>query len=142
MLTEGNYIEKINAMSKEDWRPLLSLIPEIKAAEKFGELIADKKTKDGTIIFPFCIDAPVVQKFHQLVYALPIVISFDWGAWKEGRKIIDGEVFDLDSIDIPTKCKIITTIVRMDRFTSCALASEFNSGLILRILESIKRQLN
>jgi hypothetical protein len=29
MLTETNYIFKINSFSKKDWEPLLALIPEI-----------------------------------------------------------------------------------------------------------------
>ncbi len=49
--------------------------------------------------------------------------------------------FDFDSVDIPTKCKLITAIVRNDRFCEGALVSAFESGLILKILKSIKRQL-
>ena len=50
--------------------------------------------------------------------------------------------FNFDSIDIPTMCKIITAIVRNNRFCDGALVSAFESGLILKILKSIKHQIN
>ena len=76
-----------------------------------------------------------------IVYRLPIIISFDWGAWEEGREIASNEEFDFDTIDIPAKCKLITVIVRNDRFCDGVLVSAFESGQILRILKSIERQI-
>ncbi|MBE0660910.1 MAG: hypothetical protein IH597_00450 [Bacteroidales bacterium] len=49
--------------------------------------------------------------------------------------------FDFNTIDIPAKCKLITAIVRSDRFCDGALIEAFESGLMLRILTSIKAQL-
>ena len=76
-----------------------------------------------------------------IVYRLPIIISFDWGAWEEGRKIASNDDFDLDTLDLPAKCKLITAIVRSDRFCEGTLVSAFESGLILRILKSIEKQI-
>ena len=45
-------------------------------------------------------------------------------------------------LDIPMKCKLITAIVRNDRFCEGALVSAFNSGLILNILKSIEKEIN
>jgi len=97
MLEEEIYVEKINAMSKYDWRPLLELIPEIEATENFGHLIIDKKTKDGSIVFPFCDEASVVYRFQEIVYHLPIMIVFDWGSWEEKNTMIKDENFDFNS---------------------------------------------
>jgi hypothetical protein len=55
--------------------------------------------------------------------------------------MVSDENFDYDSIDIPTKCKIITAIVRNDRFCSGRLIEAFESGMMLRVLKSIKREL-
>ncbi len=77
----------------------------------------------------------------QIVYRLPIIISFNWGAWEEGREIASNDDFDHDTLDLPTKCKLITAIVRNNRFCDGALVSAFESGLILRILKSIEKQI-
>ena len=120
-LDENNYKEQINAFTLKDWQPLIELIPEIESTLKFN-------------------DSYIVSKFHEVAYNLPIIISFDWGDWHEGQEIVKNEGFDLNAIDVPTKCKLITAIVRNDRFCEGALNSAFESGLILRILKSIEKQ--
>lgn len=51
------------------------------------------------------------------------------------------EGFDFDTIDLPTTCKLITAIVRNDRFCEGALDSAFESGFMLRILKSMEKQI-
>jgi hypothetical protein len=142
MLNEENYVEIINGFTRTHWKPLLDLIPEIERTAKFGEMKAGEKDKDGVIQMPFIHASPVVSRFSQIVYDLPIIISFDWGKWHEGREIVNNNNFNFNSIDIPTKCKIITAIVRNDRFCEGALNTAFESGFILKILKSIESQIN
>jgi len=58
--------------------------------------------------------------------------------------MLNDKNFDFDSVDLVTKCKLITAIVRNDRFCEGALADTdladtFESGLILKILKSIQK---
>lgn len=131
---------KINALTQQDWQLLFALIPEIENISKFGEWKGGEKAPDGSITIPWCETAPIVQKFLDAVYSIPIIISFDWGSWEEGRKIASNVDFDFDRLDIVTKCKLITAIVRNDRFCEGTLVSAFESGLILRILKSIEKE--
>jgi hypothetical protein len=135
LLDENNYKEQIHAFTQQDWQPLIELIPKVENTSKFGEW------EEEDILFPYCIEAPIVSQFLHIVYRLPIIISFDWGAWEEGREIASNDDFDHDTLDLPTKCKLITAIVRNNRFCDGALVSAFESGLILRILKSIEKQI-
>ena len=135
LLDENNYKEQIHAFTQQDWQPLIELIPKVESTSKFGEW------EEENILFPYCTEAPIVSQFLHIVYRLPIIISFDWGAWEEGRKIASNDDFDLDTLDLPAKCKLITAIVRSDRFSEGTLVSAFESGLILRILKSIEKQI-
>ena len=142
VLDEGSCEAKINALTLQDWQPLLALIPEIENSSKFGEWKGLEKGPDGSITLPWCEIAPIVRKFLDAVYAIPILISFDWGSWEEGRKIVSSVDFDFDTLDIMTKCKLITAIVRNGRFCEGGLVSAFESGLILKILKSIEKEVN
>ncbi len=133
---------KINALTQQDWKPLLSLIPDIKNTSNFGEWCGGDKNKEGVITLPYSIPLPIVSQFLEIVYAIPIIIDFDWGSWDEGRKIASDEKFDFNAIDLVTKCKLITAIVRNDRFCDGALVSAFESGLILKILKSIESEVS
>jgi hypothetical protein len=140
-LTEENYREKIQSYTALDWKPLLELIPIIEKTEKFSEIWQQKYTEDGVMIMPYIHPHEVFYQFDEIVYKIPIIISFDWGSWDEGRRMLQDESFNFDSIDIPTKCKLISAIVRNDRFCEGALVSAFRSGEMLKILKSIERQI-
>lgn len=141
VLTEENYREKINSFSENEWRQLIELIPLVEKTQKFGEMAGGEKVENGVIIMPYWNQNAIVSQFQEIVYNIPIIISFDWGSWEEGRIIARDENFDFDTIDIPTKCKLITAIIRNDRFCDGVLIEAFESGLILKILRSIKNQI-
>lgn len=142
ILREENYIEKISSMKIEDWRPILDLISVIENVKKFGDSTkALESLQKGIIDMHPYVEHTIVSKFREAVYSIPIIIDFNWSAWDEGRKMASEHNFDFDSIDIPTKCKLITAIIRNDRFCDGALVNAFESGLMLNILKSIERQL-
>lgn len=141
VLAEESYIEKINAYTKQQWEPLLELIPFIENAANFGEFEEGQTIADGIHTFPYWTHSALVSKFLEIVYAIPVIIDFDWGSWVEGIRIAKDIGFNYDTIDIPTKCKLITAFVRNDRFCDGALVEVFESGLILKILKSIKNQI-
>jgi len=143
VLKSDNFIVQINSYTKQDWKPLLNLIPEIEKVEKFGEISkrAEKLLEKGIIEMPPYVENKIFEEFREVCYDIPIIIDFDWGSWDEGRRIVSNKDFDYDSIDIPTKCKIITAIVRNDRFCDGVLISYFESGVMLKVLKSIQKQL-
>ena len=136
-----DYKERINAFTKKDWHPLLKLIPEIENTSSFGKVTGGGIDEEGAFALPHMESYKIVDEFIQAVYSIPVVVSFNWSEWEEGRKMVSDENFDFDTVDIPTKCKIITAIVRNDRFSEGALVSAFESGLILKLLKSIQKQL-
>lgn len=138
-LTEDNYLEAINSLRKNDWKPLFDLIPTIEKTKNFGSQNS-KQYIESSEIQMFADTNKVVQEFQKTVYDIPIIIDFDWISWDEGRKMVSAINFNYDTIDIPTKCKIISAIVRNDRFNEGVLASQFESGTILKILKSIQNQ--
>jgi len=135
ILNENNYEEIINGYSKSTWNPLFELIAKIEESISFGEL----KIKEDSI-FPRYNLSSVVNEFINLVYGIPIMISFDWKNWEEGSEIFKNKNFDYNSIDIPTKCKLLSSIVRSDRFNEGILVISFEDGTILKILKSIQNQ--
>ena len=142
ILDEQDYADRINAYTRQDWQPLFALIPKIENTSIFGECAGGDKNEKGVALFLYCVPAPVVSQFLEIVYAIPIVIGFGWGAWDEGRKMARDESFDFDTTDLITKCKLITAIVRNDRFCEGALVAAFESGLILKILKSMEKEVS
>ena len=142
VLKEHNYLERINSYTMEDWKPLLKLIPEIEKVEQFGDdTEAMELLEQGILDMEPYDEHEIVERFREVIYSIPIAIDFNWPGWDEGREMVSNEYFDYDTVDIPTKCKVITAIARSDRFSSGALVNAFESGLILKLLKSIEFQL-
>ncbi len=141
-LPHNLYKQVINSYTLKDWEPLLDTIPRIENQESFGKLSGDIEVEDNNIILPLFIEASIVGEFREIVYQIPIIIDFDWAHWDEGHNMACDEDFEYDTIDIPTKCKLITAFVRNDRFCDGALAGAFERGTILKILKSIQKQID
>ena len=90
---------------------------------------------------PYAVEASIISRFREMIYEIPVIVDFNWPEWEQGKEIISDKNFDFDSIDIPTKCKIISAIARNDRFCDGVLLSAFQSGMMLKILKSIKDQI-
>ena len=139
-LTETNYIETINGYSAARWQPLLDLIPEIENATDFGKMKGGE-INEHEILMPYAVEASIISRFREVIYEIPVIVDFNWPEWEQGKEIVSDKHFDFDSIDIPTKCKIISAIARNDRFCDGVLLSAFQSGMMLKILKSIKGQI-
>ncbi|HOI01105.1 MAG TPA: DUF6508 domain-containing protein [Bacteroidales bacterium] len=140
IIPEAQHVEIINAIPREDWQPLFELIPEIERSEEFGEMLGGNDNEKGEMMWPFWVEEEVITRFRDIIYNLPVTVAFNYMEWDEGKEMASKQDFDFDTIDVPTKCKIITAIMRNDRFCDGALISAFESGLMLALLKSIQRQ--
>ena len=142
MLSEETHEAIINAYPYSKWQKLFDLIPLIERNQSFGYLAGGEQVSENSISMPYWVLNEVVDEFLSIAYKIPIVVTFDWPEWEEGRKIISDPDFDFDTTSVPAKCKLMTAIIRNDRFCEGALIQAFESGLMLRILKSIKRQVH
>ncbi|MFA5546149.1 MAG: DUF6508 domain-containing protein [Sphaerochaetaceae bacterium] len=120
-------------ITQDQWNTLFAMIPEIENTTYFEEITF----KDG-IIYP-ATWPEIVNRFHKYVYEIGLVVDFDWPHWDEGKRILSGEVEDLSKHSAITLCKLLTAIVRSDRFVEGTLIAYFENGTILSILRALKK---
>ena len=118
--------EEFLRISKDDWLELIAFIPEIEKADY-------SSVKTGW-------DYPeIVGRFHEFVYDKNMVLLFDWPKWVEARELLDDKNADYSELDLKTLTKLITVIVRNNRFSTGFLGGCFEDGIILKILYRIQR---
>lgn len=127
------FSQHLQTIKKEDWDKLFSLLPEIKKTNKFGDCNPEK-----SLLAPWTWDK-IVSDFIHVFYDINLCVVFDWGKWEKGITILKQNDFDFSSLDSVTLCKLLTTIVRADRFNDGFLISEFERGTITKILETLKQ---
>lgn len=100
-----------------------------KTKRKFGSYasISNGNTIGGTEY------SKEVSDFIDLCYREGFILQFDWSEW-----YADNHERPIDEMDYEDTCKLLTAIVRSDRFNDGALLNAFQNGTIAHILERIK----
>ncbi len=134
--------EHIRTLTTNDWDRLFSLLPEIEATKEFGEVNGGEQLENGSFTFPYWSSSEIVDKVFQLIHELSLVPAFDWTSWNEGKSILNSKEFNYSTLDTITLCKLLTTIVRADRFNDGFFVLNFENGVIPKIIKAIKRNEN
>lgn len=121
-------------LTREDWKPLFALIPQIRAKKGFGKWKYPKK-EDGVFVMPYYEPGSTELEFLEVVYRLRLVLDFKWADWDKSGKIGKKNPGDLDVL---TLLKLLTGIVRRDRYCEGALRNALRDGRILGILKAIR----
>lgn len=132
----------INSLSDNDWNRIFNLIPEIEQSDKFGNVAGGKEITKGVSQFPYWDWSETTQKFVKTMYDLNLVINFDWMDWKEGSTLLQNKNPDFSTIDSVTLFKLLTTIIRADKFNDGFLISNFENDNILKIVKTLKNNVN
>ncbi|HRR07818.1 MAG TPA: DUF6508 domain-containing protein [Rhodothermales bacterium] len=132
-LLHDDYIEVISNYSLEKWKPLMDFINVLELK------YSTNKQYSKNIFQTHSVE---LRQFLDIVHhQIPIMIVFDWGNWTEGKKILQSIDTDLSSLSVPNLCKLITVLVRADRFNEGLLQSSLENGLILKLLKAIQSRL-
>ncbi|MDA3905665.1 MAG: DUF6508 domain-containing protein [Bacteroidales bacterium] len=140
MTTEDKFIKQISAIRDTKWEELFAYIVDFERTNDFGRWTKSKQLAKGIFTIPYCLLTPLVTEFISHCYTIGLVLSFDWMHWKEGKEMLSNPANDFDLLDKLTLCKLITLIIRKDRFTEGYLLSCFEDGLMVKILKSLERK--
>jgi hypothetical protein len=125
-------------MSHKDWQPLFELTPQIRNTQTFGKLVGAQKHEDGSVAFPYWCESEIVSKFFNTTYMLGLVVAFDWSAWHEGIEILNEKHELIEELEVEDLCKLLTIMLRSDKFCEGYLVNCFERGLVERIMEAME----
>ena len=125
----------LKTLDASQWQKLFDLIPEIEITEHFGEWRKPIYAKDNTI--PYWMETEIVSKTVRIIEELEIAPSFAWMGWKEGGKILNEEL-ESKQYDTITLCKLLTAIIRANRFAEGYTISRFEDQSMIKILRNLE----
>jgi hypothetical protein len=126
---------------REKLARLASFCPAFEAEDfRFGSWTELRRDEDGAVLMPEFIPHATALEFLDVCYADEwIRQDFSWVEWKDSREATslrdDPNAIAAASLD--QLSKLITVIVRQDRFAEGTLANAFETGLITRILSRL-----
>lgn len=128
-------------MEHKNWDKLFEFIAKIERTEKFA-VVHETVSSNGVTRPSHLEPMPIVVDFMKLIYGLDLIIKFDWMQWEEGSDILNQKDYDFSQLSTLDLCKVLTVIVRSDRFCEGALVMRFEDGTIFKILKAIQHSVH
>ena len=136
MATLSNIHEHLASLSDNDWKRLFEFISIIESAKVFGTAEGSIENPDGSFQIPYYVPSELVIEFIHVMYDLDLVIAFDWPDWTEGRVIFSRNEFT--GLDKVILLKLMSVILRKDRFCDGYLIGRMEDGTVLEILKELR----
>jgi len=111
------------------------------AGFRFGQLHPPRTGKDGVISLPMFDFSAEASSFIQTCYDYGwISTELNWPEWMatdEARLLHDSPEF-LSNASVEQIRRLLTVLIRQDRFVEGSLSGHYESGFLLRILMRVK----
>jgi hypothetical protein len=116
---------------------LVRLLPVLESpAFSPGQWRGGEANEEGVIQMPWFEPSDKAQAVLDEVRRGGWLFAYDWQAWQdEARALIESDA--LEGADIDTLRRLLTLLVRSDRFMEGQLAWAFESGLMARIVRRV-----
>ena len=114
-----------------------AILPYLATFEEAGFQFGKLHTPEGQ--FPWYESCAEVDAFFQCLYDKNWVVpSFDWGAWQDQAVQFVESPERLDAADAETVRKLLTLHACKDKFCDGHLASMFENGHIVALLQRLR----
>lgn len=104
----------------------------------FVEMKGRKKSERDVTIMPCWSSVQTLRHFVAVFYEINLCVVFDWISWSEGERLLNKKSLDYTTLDTVTLCKLLTAVVRADRFNDGLLIANFKNGVVPKIIPAIK----
>lgn len=135
-MNKTEIIDKVNALTEKDWSELQTLYERVVSHKSsFSEMGGGKELSDGVIEMPFTIEKPIVSEVRKFLSDKRLIVMFDWSHWDEGKAMFKVTKEDrFKNISLEDTVKLLTAIIRNDRFCDGTWADLFESGDAAKLL--------
>jgi len=135
MKTAKEFYTHLDSIKATVWDQLADMADKIAQTEVF--CVAYEAVIENGIKTPgYRDEEPVILEFIELFYHLDLNVNFDWMGSRE-HKLLSEVDYDFNQLGVFDLCKVLTVIVRNDRFYGGYLINRFEDGTILRILQAL-----
>ena len=103
---------------------------------ELGAWAGGDRLANGSMSMPYYSFGPEAEDFISTANEFGWVIPFDWGAWArtpEGRRLCEGGAA-IEGATPEDLARLLTTIIRSERFGDGQLEGAFRSGLLTAIV--------
>ena len=138
MIDFSEFENHLKTIPAADWEELFKLNEQLKQESSFGKMKAGEKIEENVSTFPYWEKSELARQFVKFLYDKNMLPSFDWPEWQEGKELLRQKDPNFANLDTITLCKLLTAIIRTDRFSDGTLIGMMKEGVIQRIVDGIQ----
>jgi len=118
--------------SPEDLRRVAEYVPRLTDPELVIGVVqgGEHDSETGAIQYPWVAYAHVVRDWMQALYDHNVVTGYGEEGWQDEMNVFLADPTQLAAADLLTIRKVLTTIVREERFCDGAIMSAFERGSV------------
>lgn len=137
-ISKGKIISHAKAISTGGIDRVCQFLPTFERKDYQFAHVEGGKYEDGTFTLPYYTYSHEVLEFESLLYKENFIYSFDWTKWQKQAEKLCIDPKALQSADLLTIRKLLTTHIRKERFCEGHLLSVLESGHISDVLRRLK----
>lgn len=139
MLDEDQVLKAFNNLPTDDVQQLKDINVRIgQNTLPWGKWAGGDVDDSGVMQMPYMVQNQVVEDFVRFMYDKGLVLDFDWSGWNKGRAWFrSNDENKYENLDILTILKLLTTIIRNDRFNDGALVDAFEQGIFPKLIDKL-----
>ncbi len=138
MIDISEFENHLKTIPATEWKELFKFNEQLKQASSFGKMQGGEKIEGNVSTLPYWEQSKLTRQFVRFLYDKNMLPSFDWPEWQEGKELLRQKDPNFNNLDTITLCKLLTAIIRTDRFSDGTLVGMMNEGVIQRIVDGIK----
>ncbi|QQS69489.1 hypothetical protein IPP75_06320 [Candidatus Saccharibacteria bacterium] len=132
-------VKAFSELSDETWEQFVDINNRVQSHEgSWGKTQGGETDENGVIQMPYWVSDPLISEFVAFFYGNEFIVNFKWSEWDEGRDWYkNSDESKYDALDVPTTLKLLTAVIRNDRFSDGALVGAFESGEFPRLINTL-----
>jgi len=120
---------RLHAVSDVAWDEMRRLLDVVNAkGDVAGVWRGGNAQRDGAIVMPWVDFDEDAWGIVQLLYDTELIVEFGWSEWLETSGYTDGD--DIPGLPIVDIVRLVTAMVRVDRFSEGAIFERFSDGTL------------
>ena len=144
-LSDAEIEHLLRTAPEERWQELWDAVDALGAEEEHGRWAVgdwvDTITVDGVekpvLHMPYVIYGPAIDRTIASIYALGASQPFDWHEWDGLNRYRGGR--GLDTAPVAESIRMVTAIVRADRFSEGMILASVEDGTLQATVERLRR---
>lgn len=133
-----NFENHLKRISSDDWQSLfevIDLLQNYNSENTHSSFNQPLITEDA---FHYWTPDHITTQLTTKLSRLELTPVFDWANWSEGKVWLADHSFRYNTLDMLTLCKLLTVIMRTDRFNEGYLSVCIKNGTMLQILTAMR----